>query len=137
MIETKVPKDVRSYKTKVIGPFSLRQLICLVIAAIVDGFAYFGTQALGIELSINMLIYGVMFIDLPILAFMIEIEGLPMEVYLKNIILKQFTAKTKRTAETRINTKAPIKPMTKKERKEYENKQKAIQKKHPELKSYK
>ena len=129
MIETKVPKDIRAYKTKIIGPFSLRQLICLIVAAIVDGFVYFGTQAFGIELSINMMIYGVIFIDLPIFAFMIEVEGLPMEVYLKEIILKQFTAKTKRTAETRINTKPTIKPMTKKERKTYENKQKSIQKK--------
>ena len=42
MIETKVPKDIRVYKTKIIGPLSFRQLICLIVAVIVDGFLYFG-----------------------------------------------------------------------------------------------
>ena len=35
MIETKMPKDIRAYKTKLIGPFTGRQAICVVIAGIV------------------------------------------------------------------------------------------------------
>ena len=136
MVETKVPKDIRSYKTKIIGPLSLRQLICLILAVILDGLAYFVAQSLDIKLSINLIIYGVMFLDLPILAFMIEVEGLALEVYLQKILFKQFSVKTKRVAETRINTKPELKPMSKKELKNYQNKQKSIQRKHPELKSY-
>lgn len=137
MVETKVPKDIRVYKTKIIGPFSLRQLICLVLAVLLDGLIYFALSAMEIELDLNTIIYGVIFIDLPILAFMIEIEGLPMEKYLKEILLKQFLLKQKRSAETHISSRKKSVPMTKKERKNYESKQKSIQRKHPELKAFK
>lgn len=137
MVETKVPKDIRVYKTKIIGPFSLRQLICLVLAVLLDGLIYFALSAMEIELDINTIIYGVIFIDLPILAFMIEIDGLPMEKYLKEILIKQFLLKQKRSAETHISSKKKPVPMTKKERKNYESKQKSIQRKHPELKAFK
>ena len=43
MIETKMPKDIRAYKTKLIGPFTGRQAICVVIAA---SYSLFSTPAL-------------------------------------------------------------------------------------------
>ena len=36
MIESKMPKDIRAYKTKLLGPFNGRQLICVAIMLIVD-----------------------------------------------------------------------------------------------------
>ena len=40
MIETKMPKDIRSYKTKLIGPFTMRQLACIAVMGVVDIILY-------------------------------------------------------------------------------------------------
>ena len=40
MIEAKVPKDIRSYKTKMIGPLTLRQFLCIFIIGIMDFAIY-------------------------------------------------------------------------------------------------
>ena len=40
MVETNIPKDIRVYKTRVVGPLTLRQLICLCVAAALDGLLY-------------------------------------------------------------------------------------------------
>lgn len=136
MIETKVPKDIRSYKTKIIGPFSLRQLICLVVAILVDGLAYLIISSMGIKLSMNLVIYGVMFIDLPILAFIIEPQGMPMEKYIQKVLLTGFLKPSKRKAETLLYEDQKKTPLTKKEKKERIKKINAVGRKHPELKAF-
>ena len=35
MLETQIPKDIRKYESKLVGPFTLRQLICFIIACLV------------------------------------------------------------------------------------------------------
>ena len=40
MIEAKMPKDIRVYETKLIGPLTLRQTICLCVAIFVDIVLY-------------------------------------------------------------------------------------------------
>lgn len=40
MIEAKMPKDIRVYETKLIGPLTLRQTICLCVAIFVDIILY-------------------------------------------------------------------------------------------------
>ena len=82
MIETKVPKDVRAYKTKIIGPFTLRQIVCFVAAALFDGIIYLLSVAFGIKLNMQIVIYGLIFINMPILMFVLEPQGMPMEQFL-------------------------------------------------------
>lgn len=102
MIEVKVPKDIRTYKTKVIGPFTVRQGVCLVIMAIVDYLFYkFLFQNLGLEL--DYFIYFGVFIDVPIAIFgWLEPYDMKMEQYLKKVILRSFLAPVKRKSSNKI-----------------------------------
>lgn len=136
MVETKVPKDVRSYKTKIIGPFSLRQIICIVAAVIFDAILYFLSQAIGIELTMEVVIYVVMFLDLPILAFMLTPQGMPMEQYLLKVIFANFTKPSKRKVETLLYEDQKQMPLTKKELQEREKRINSIGRKNPDLKPY-
>lgn len=139
MIETKVPMDVRSYKTKYIGPFTLRQLICITIAAGVDiALFLFVFIPLGLDLG-NMLkpiIFILALVDTPIIAFIFEPQGMPMEDYLKYILIRGFVVPAKRKA---VDTLPPLEgPVyTDKELKESKKKMKALLKSHPEFRAYK
>lgn len=137
MIETKVPKDIRSYKTKIIGPFTLRQLLCIIVAAIVDILIYSLISFMEIKLNATMIIYGVIFINLPILAFIIEPQGMPMEKYIQSVLLVNFTKPSKRRTEVLLYEDQKKDALTKKELKERMKKVASIGRKHPELKAYK
>lgn len=137
MIETKVPKDVRSYKTKILGPFTLRQIICLVAAIIFDAFLYFLATALGIELNMRIVIYAVIFLDLPILMFILEPQGMPMEQYISKVIIANFLKPNKRKAENLLYEEQKKTPLTKKEKKQRDKVIAKIGNKNPNLKAYK
>lgn len=96
MIESKMPKDIRAYKTKLIGPFTARQLLCIGVMIIVD-FMLYNLVVIPLHLSSDLVIYGLIFIDLPIAAFgWAEVSGMPLEIYLRDVVLKQFLAPIKR-----------------------------------------
>lgn len=137
MIETKVPKDVRSYKTKIIGPFTLRQILCIVAAALLDIFVYFIISTLEIKLNATMVIYGVVLINLPVLAFIIEPQGMPMEKFIQKVLLVNFTKPAKRRVENLLYEDQKKDAMTKKEMKERMRKIGSIGHKHPEFKAFK
>jgi hypothetical protein len=134
-IEAQVPKDIRVYKSKVLGPFTLRQVICLAVAIAVDCILYFGIFSV-FNLSINFLVYAVIFVDLPIFAFTVEPLGLPMEQYLHKVLLKQLLAPTRRKIKTQMSTPVAIK-MTDKEKKKHKKKLAKEFKAHPEMKPIK
>lgn len=135
MIETKVPKDIRRYKTKLIGPFSTRQLICFAVAVVVDILVYL--CILGpLELSLNTVIYVIIFLDIPIFAFIFEPMGVPMEIYLKNVMVKSFIYPAKRKVKTRLREENKN-ILSDKERKAKQKKYKAQLKSNPELKPFK
>lgn len=95
MIEIQVPKDITTYKTKIIGPLTVRQLVILVMVIALDIFLY-TTFLMGKDLSMEMIMYGAAFIDLPMLAFMFEVYGLPMEKFLMQFVLCNVLAPVKR-----------------------------------------
>lgn len=96
MIETKMPKDIRAYKTKLIGPFTMRQIICVAVMAVVD-FILYALVIQPFQLQAEFIIYGLIFIDVPIGAFgWIEPQGLPLEKYLKDVLLRSFISPVKR-----------------------------------------
>ena len=97
MIESKMPKDIRAYKTKLNScPFTARQLLCIGVMIIVD-FMLYNLVVIPLHLSSDLVIYGLIFIDLPIAAFgWAEVSGMPLEIYLRDVVLKQFLAPMKR-----------------------------------------
>lgn len=118
MIESKMPKDIRAYKTKLIGPFNGRQLICVGIMLVVD-FLLFQLVVLPLDLPLEFVIYGLVFIDLPIAAFgWVEINGMSLETYMKEVVLKMFLAPAKRKSKHVIyETKADIPDKSQKKKK--------------------
>ncbi len=48
MIEIDIPKDITKYETKLIGPFSKRELIGIGVAAILGYAAYYVSKAYGL-----------------------------------------------------------------------------------------
>ena len=69
MVETKVPKDIRNFKGKVLGPFSFRQIVCIAIAIVVDFAVYiFFLKNSGV--SSDFKIMTLMFCATPILMFL-------------------------------------------------------------------
>ena len=135
MIETKVPKDIRSYKTKIIGNLSFRQVICIAITIIVDIILYFGILK-NLNISPKILIYIIIFVDIPILVFIAEPYGMPMEVFLKTVIVKNFIWPTKRKYKTKLKDKKKI-TMTDKEKKIHNKEFQRKLKLYPEYKAYK
>lgn len=85
MLQTYVPKDIRIYKTKIIGPLSLRQILCLAVAillaASVNQFVL-----IPYEVDNTSKIYIITFLVMPILAFSVSINGLPLEKHLKYFV---------------------------------------------------
>lgn len=94
MIEIKVPKEVRAYKEKIIGPFTLRQIVSGLITfpIIIPLFMYL-LPRVGQQVSsyISMAIGG----PLLLIGFY-EKNGQPFEKYLIQIILFYFVLPQKR-----------------------------------------
>lgn len=132
-VESKVPKDLNKYKTKLGGgSFTLRQMTCAAIAVAVD-IALWSLLLLNIDISFNIKVYITMFIDIPIMLFVFEPEGIKMEQYLKNVLLKNFLYPRYRYNKTQETQEYVIDEKRMKER------QKEIPKlisEHPELKAY-
>lgn len=135
MIETKVPMDVRKYKAKLIGPFTSRQLICLTICIAVDLFFYL-LLAGPAHIPIKVTVFILVMIDCPILAFTLEPLGMPMEKYLKNVLLRMFLAPIKRRAKSPVPVPEK-KEYSSKETKASKKKMKKLKKSNPEYRAYK
>lgn len=136
MIEAKVPKDIRSYKTKVVGPLSFRQLICFAICIAVDVLIYIFIQRAN-EYPMNTFLYVYVILDCLIFSFTLEPSGMPMEVYIKTVMLKNFFYPTKRRAKNEfVITNETKKPLTNAEKKQKAKELEAKLRQHPEMKMY-
>lgn len=95
MIEVPVLKDIRAYKTKVVGPLSTRELFCALFAVGGAYAAYFvQTSLLGME---EMNGFVTMLAALPGAAFgWVRPYGLNFEVYLKAVFIDSVLAPTVR-----------------------------------------
>ena len=87
MIEVKVPKDILKYKTRLVGPFTSRQILCLGIALVFD-FLFYHAVYKPLGLPTEFLFYVILFLDIPM--------DLPLEKYLKIVIQTKFLAPSKR-----------------------------------------
>ena len=116
MMETNVPKDIRVYKTKIFGPFTIRQVVCISICIALDLFAISMITKVS-ELSIQAIIYLLMFMDIPIMIFIFDKDGMPMEKYLTKVIIPNFISPAKRKAETRFSSEIAVNASNKKKKK--------------------
>lgn len=133
MIETKVPKDIRKFKGKAIGPFTFRQVICLVIAIVVDLTVY-SFLLRDSNLGTDTVMMILMTCALPILIFIMEPNGMKMEVYLRKVLYKNILFPTKRKNKTDLSV--PPKKKTENEIKAINKEYQERIKKEPEWKMY-
>ena len=91
MVEVTMPRDIREYKPKIIGPFTLRQIICVSIGA-----AYAAPIAIIIPVPPMMkLLIGILLMLPMFVSGWVEIFGMTFEQYIiyyvKNRVLKPKT----------------------------------------------
>lgn len=135
VIETKVPMDIRSYKAKLMGPFTVRQLVCGVIAALIDAVLFLGVlRPLGIGLKTSIIL--LVLVDVPIMSFTMEPHGMPMEVYIRRVLLRSFLAPSKRLAVSSLPRPKQLE-YTKKEIRKSKKRVKQLSRKQPNFKAYK
>ena len=102
MIETKVPKDIRVYETKIIGPFTIRQAVCFLLLVVLDILIY-SFVITPLEIPADYSIYLLCLVDLPIAAFgFVKIMDAPLEKYLGMILISSVLSPSKRKAEKKI-----------------------------------
>lgn len=137
MIETNVPDDIRQYKTKLIGPLTLRQLICIGIAMVVD-IILFSIVTSVIHNSVDtktIIVILLIVVDLPIMAFTKTVQGIPMEEYVKDYMAYNFMTPLHRYENTEIcSYKEEV--LTDKEKKKKAKQHKANLKQNPTMKPY-
>ncbi len=105
MIELEVPKDIRRYEAKLFGPFTTRQLICFIIAAVV-AFLMYGI--LGKFIPQDICFFVIIVIDLPaLLCGWVKPYGMPFEQFAQTAFTTTFVspAARKYVTENRFSDK--------------------------------
>lgn len=84
MIELEIPQDIRKFETKLFGPFTTRQAICFIIAAVVS-FAMYGI--LGKLMPQDVCFFVILVIDLPVLLCgWVKPYGMPFEKFAQTAV---------------------------------------------------
>lgn len=136
MIKSRIPKDIRKYETKLVGPFTLRQTICIAVAVALDVVVLSICTLL--KISMDTMIMVLMFVDVPIMAFSKKIGGVNMEVYIKEVLFDSLMSPAKKKESVRLSKKGSedVK-LTKKERKKKARLYAKIGRRNKKLKAYK
>lgn len=136
MIKSRIPKDIRKYETKIVGPFTLRQMICIAIAVAIDFIILM--LCMQFEASIDMIVVILMFADIPIMMFSKKIGGVNMEVYLKEVLADTLISPAKRKENIRLSKKgSEDEKLTKKQLKKKAKLYAKIGRRNKKLKAYK
>lgn len=94
MIEIRIPKEIRTYKEKLFFGLTLRQLICTLIAVIVNVPLYwFGRDIIGADAAS----WVVIFVAMPLfLIGYFNYNGMTFEQFIKSVIQQEFVYPQKR-----------------------------------------
>lgn len=98
MIEVEINQDIRQYKTKLIGPFTTRQVICLVLGGATVVGAYNLLQS---YLTSDMTSFICMTLAIPfvLMSGIVEPHGMNMEDFLRASFVSLVLAPTVRRYE--------------------------------------
>ncbi len=104
MIIMPVPKDVREFKPKFIGPFSKREFIGVAATVAIAILTFALTYPFAAGMTVNqraviVLIPGVV----PLACGFIDIQGMPIWVYARNLLIQNFLAPRHRVYRTNNN----------------------------------
>lgn len=137
MIEIQVPKDITTYKTKTIGPLTMRQLVILMLVITLDFLLYTAVLKRS-NLSAESIMYIAALIDTPVFAFMFEIYGMPMEKFIIIFLLCNVIAPYRRiyTGSLQKETDVPVSKKKKKRMMKKHNRRMRESRKKGILKAY-
>lgn len=97
-VEIKIPKEIRKYEAKAVGPFTLRQLICLLICMpICVGLYILVKPYIGVDLAGFIVILPA---AVGWLFGWYKPYGMPFEKYMKTVFVNSFLAPAKRVYKT-------------------------------------
>lgn len=153
MIIMPVPKDVREFKPKFIGPFSKREFVGVFVAGII-ALISFGMMSLYTK-ELTLTQRGLIILtpaSIPLACGYIDIQGMPIWVYAENLIIQNFLAprhrvyrinnsftkyavRNKITMEYMDDEPAITEAQKKKKKKEYAKSLKEFIESHPECES--
>ena len=112
-VERKINKDIANYKTKLIGPFTLRQIVCLVPAIGVAVLFLWGLK--DVFPSIEARIYMTIPVAVPFILFgWVKIYNQPLEKFLKTALVSMFLSPAKRKYKTTRDDGSKIPAVNKK-----------------------
>ena len=104
MIIMPVPRDVREFKPKFIGPFSKREFIGVAAAAALAVLAFALTHPFSAGMTVNQRAVTVLIPGaIPLACGFIDIEGMPVWVYARNLLIQNFLAPRHRVYRTENN----------------------------------
>jgi len=130
MVETKVPKNIKKYKAKIVGNmFTARQIVCAMVALVSDVILLKVLKAFTSEI----IVIGVtiFIIDLIIISFCFEVDGLYLDEYAFKVLIPSFKNPSKRYVIKRSEANQNKIYFNKKSMKK---KREALYKERPELK---
>lgn len=98
MIIMPVPKDIREFKPKFIGPLTKPQFISVFIASIVAAVIF---SAFSGVFNTNTIMTIAMIVDAPILCCgFLTLRNLPLPIYFRDVMLRNMLAPAKRPYQT-------------------------------------
>ena len=98
-VERKINKDIANYKTKLIGPFTLRQIVCLAPAIGIAVLVLWGLK--DVITSIEARIYITIPLTIPFILFgWVKIYNQPLEKFLKAALISMLISPAKRKYKT-------------------------------------
>lgn len=115
MIEIDIPKDIREYDSKLVGPFTTRQTICLVAGGAVAFAVYSLIKNIELPSDAQLIITGIFIIPF-ILFGWFKPYGMALEQFLKVALISNFIAPAKRIYEVNNMYIEKKKRLTKKEK---------------------
>ncbi len=113
MIEVEMSKDIRKYETKALGPLSIRQVICIIIAA-----AYSVPIGLLLPLSWDnkLIVIGALAIPGIICGKKNLINGMSFEIFVLKLLYKNVLTPRRRRVKFKNVYKEELRKEEKKER---------------------
>lgn len=105
MINIRIPKEIRNYETKFVGPLTMRQTICVAIGLIVCVFVYNICKAF---IPRDLMLFILIFPAAAIFCFgWVKPYGMKFEQFFFSAVRNNFIAPRKRKYKT-VNTHAEM-----------------------------
>ncbi len=111
MIEVEMSDDIRKYETKTLGPFTTRQLVCVVIGIVLGAPI---AALVPVDITYKIVLFCV-FAAIPFMCGFIKMDGAHAEVILIRLAYKYFICPAKRKYILKNSFREALKAMEKRE----------------------